>query len=115
MIKQYELMILLPANFSSDAVKTFISHVEKLVLAKKGTIDSSETLGKRALAYEIKKQREAYYVLFVISLDTSVAQAFERDIILTEDVLRHLMIIYEPKAALPTESAESVTVEETKE
>ncbi len=115
MVKQYELMTLLPANFTPEQVKTFITHIEKLVLAKKGVVDSSETLGKRTLAYEIKKQREAYYVLFTISMDTAVAQAFERDIILTEDVLRHLFIIYEPKAASAAESSESATVEEIKE
>ncbi len=115
MVKQYELMTLLPANFTPEQVKTFISHIEKLVSAKKGSVDSSETLGKRALAYEIKKQREAYYVLFTISLDASVAQAFERDVILTEDVLRHLFILYEPKTASPEIPAESGTVEEIKE
>lgn len=111
MVKQYELMILLPANFTQDQVKAFISQVEKLVVAKKGTIDSTETLGKRTLAYEIKKQREAYYVLFIISLEPSVAAAFERDIRLTDDVLRHLFITYEEKEAMP-EVAVSATLQE---
>lgn len=115
MVKQYELMTLLPANFTPEQVKSFISHIEKLVGTRKGVVDSSETLGKRTLAYEIKKQREAYYVLFLISMDTSVAQTFERDVILTDDVLRHLLIIYEPKEVTTGETTESATVEDIKE
>ena len=115
MVKQYELMVLLPSNFGQDQVKAFVTQIEKLVAARKGKIDSQEMLGKRNLAYEVKKQREAYYVLFVISLEASVAQAFERDVRLMEDVLRHLFILYEEKDVAFAAPMESGTVEEGKE
>jgi small subunit ribosomal protein S6 len=113
MVKLYELMVVLPGNIGQDQVKTFISAIEKLAAAKGGKVDSHEMLGKRTLAYEIKKQREGYYVLFVISLDASVAQAFEREVRLMDDVLRHLFILYEEKIATPS-MPESGTVEDGK-
>lgn len=115
MVKQYEMMVLLPAESTQDQVKAFIQTIEKLVVAKKGSVDSSELLGRRQLAYEIKKQREAYYVLFHISLDTAVTQVFERDVKLQDNVLRSLLIIYdEKKNASVSEQVSDTVVEEVK-
>lgn len=112
MVKQYEVMVLLPANSTPEQVKSFISQIEKLVSSKQGSVVSHEMLGKRNLAYEIKKQREAYYVLFVISVDTSAIQAIERSIRLMDGVMRHLVILYEEKTYPDQDQTSSATVEE---
>lgn len=108
-------MVLLPAASTSEQLKSFVAHVTKLVEARKGTIDSNESLGKRQLAYEIKKQREAFYLLFTVSLDASVAQSFERDIRLSESVLRSLFILKEEDAPEALESATLQTEEQKEE
>lgn len=115
MVKQYELMVLLPAESTQDQVKAFIQTIEKLVVAKKGSVNSSELLGKRQLAYQIKKQREAYYVLFRITLDTEFTQAFEREVKLLDIVLRSLLIIFdEKKSAQASEHVSDTVIEEVK-
>lgn len=93
MVKLYELMVLLPSSFNQDQIKASIQAIEKLATAKKGKVESSESLGKRQLAYQINKQTDAYYVVCTISLDTAVAQSFERDIRLLDNVLRSLFLV----------------------
>lgn len=93
MVKQYELVVLLPASLSQDEVKTFTKALEKQVKTRKGELLEDIPWGKKQLAYELKKQREAIFNLYTISLDTSMAQAFERDVRLMDNVLRSLFVI----------------------
>lgn len=109
MVKQYELMVLLPSNFTQEQMKTFVTQLTKSVETKKGKILSNESLGKRQLAYMIKKQTEAFYMLFTLEMDTSVAQSFERDLLLMDDVLRELFIIKpEEVAIVPAPKADTM-------
>ncbi len=114
MVKQYELMVLLPAGFSAEQMKTFVDSISKLIAKNEGKVLSNESLGKRSLAYQIKKQTEAFFVLFTLELDTAVVQAFEREVRLMEDVLRCLLLIIEPKKA-NSKKKRSVTIEEEKQ
>lgn len=99
MVKLYELMMLISGDSTPDQVKTAISAVEKLVKAKNGKVESHESLGKKPMAYMIKKQTDAIYLLFTISLDTSAAQGLERDIRLMDTVIRSLFLIKDVKKA----------------
>lgn len=113
MVKQYELMVLLPSNFTPEQMKSFVASVTKNIEGKKGKVLSFESLGKRQLAYLIKKQSEAFYGLFFLEMDGSVVQAFERDIRLMDDVLRSLLIIKEEKEV--SKPATIDVIEESKE
>ncbi len=112
MVKQYELMVLLPSEYTADQMKTFVGQITKLVEGKKGKIVSHESLGKRQLAYLISKQSEAFYVLFIIEMDTAVAQAFERDVRLMDDVMRELFVIHEEIADAQTVKTDTIEEKE---
>lgn len=115
MVRKYELMVLLSGQSTQEDVKSFVTHIEKLVAAKKGAVESTEMLGRRTLAFAVKKQKEGYYVLFRITIDGAVAQDFDRDIRLTESVLRHLFIVYDEKKQHALELAgEQIHVPEEK-
>ncbi len=108
MVKQYELMVLVPSNFSPEQLKATITQISKHVETRGGKVLNSESLGKRQLAYLIKKQNEAFYVLFDLELDTLVAQAFERDIRLMDDVLRELFIIKEKNEVIVATKTDTI-------
>ncbi|HSW90156.1 MAG TPA: 30S ribosomal protein S6 [Patescibacteria group bacterium] len=101
MVKQYELMMLISGGSTPEQVKTAVAAVEKLAKAKDGKVDSHESLGKKPMAYMIKKQTDAIYLLFTVSLDTLTAQSFERDIRLMDNVLRSLFLIKDIKKVAP--------------
>lgn len=95
MTKLYELTVLLPGSSTAEDVKAASAAITKLVTSKKGKVEKEESWGKKFLAYAIKKQTEAFYLYFEVSLEASEAQAFERDVRLMDNVLRSLVVISE--------------------
>ncbi len=57
-----------------------------------GTIASIEPWGKRKLAYPIKHQSEGIYSLIKFTTGASVIKKINADLIISEDVIRHLVI-----------------------
>lgn len=95
----YELTYLVPASLTADEIKQAITGVVEAISKYKGKILSSEDWGKRELSYGIKSQgkmqQEAIYTHLTIELDASVTQAFEKDIYLMPEVMRHLLVVAE--------------------
>jgi small subunit ribosomal protein S6 len=97
MTKTYELTVLVSPSFTLDEVKAVSTSITKLAVAKNGKVLKEENWGKKFLAYKLKKETEAVYLYFELSLDTSVAQAFEHEILLMDTVMRSLFVIKEGK------------------
>jgi small subunit ribosomal protein S6 len=57
-----------------------------------GTIDRTDTWGRRKLAYEIGHQKEGFYVLEVISGSGELMKEIDRRLKVTEGLLRHLIV-----------------------
>src|SRR5258708_3055496 len=95
MTKLYELTVLLPGSASAEDVKALGIAITKLAVAKKGKIEKEENWGKKFLAYAIKKQTEAFYLYFEVSLDAAEVTGFERDVRLMDSVIRSLLVIKE--------------------
>lgn len=98
MNKTYELMVLLHPDLEIDA-EAPISKVEGLVTAVGGKVLKRDNWGKKRLAYRIARQDFAIYVYFELSLDPENVSELERTILITEEVLRHLLVIHEENPA----------------
>jgi small subunit ribosomal protein S6 len=93
-MRPYELVVLLHPDLEIDADAP-ISKLEKLVETAGGKVTKRDNWGKRRLAYQVKKQDFAVYAYFELLLDPSKVPGFERNLILAEEVLRHLIVIKE--------------------
>jgi small subunit ribosomal protein S6 len=89
----YELVVLLHPDLEID-VETPIKKVENLVTAVGGQVIKRDNWGKRRLAYKIKKQDFAIYVYFEIKVDPSKVRELENTILITEEVLRHILVVH---------------------
>ncbi len=94
MQKTYELMVLLHPDLEID-VEAPISKVEGLVEAAGGRVTKRDNWGKKRLAYRIKKQDFAIYVYFEVALEPTQVIALETTILITEEVLRHILVLHE--------------------
>ena len=63
MMNKYESIIIINPNCTDEAIKALESKFTGLI-NENGKIESVEKIGKKRLAYEIKKNREGYYILF---------------------------------------------------
>jgi small subunit ribosomal protein S6 len=94
MQKTYELMVLLHPDLEIDA-EAPIAKVEGLVEAVGGKVIKRDNWGKKRLAYRIAKQDFAIYVYFELQLDPNQVRELENTILITEEVLRHILVVHE--------------------
>ena len=60
-MSKYELAVVVSAKLEDDARAEVIEKVKELISRFGGTVTDVDEWGKRRLAYEIQKMKEAYY------------------------------------------------------
>ena len=113
MTKLYELVVLLHPDLEIDA-ETPILRIEKLIEAVKGRVTKRDNWGKKRLAYKIAKHDFAVYVYFEVELETASVRELERTLLITEEVIRHILVVHEASSARPAAKTEDDNVQETK-
>ena len=101
MQKTYELIVLLHPDLEID-VETPIKKVESLVEAAGGRVLKQDNWGKKRLAYKIRRQEFAIYVYFEIAMDPDKVRDLERTILITEEVIRHIVVVHEVAPTRPS-------------
>lgn len=92
-MRNYELTFVVRADIPEDAVASTIEQIQNWVTADEGNeVLRVDQWGRRKLAYPINDQREGHYVLLEISLATASIAELERNLKLSDAVLRYLLI-----------------------
>ena len=100
MTKLYELVVLLHPDLEIDA-ETPIAKIEKLIEAVKGRVIKRDNWGKKRLAYKIAKHDFAVYVYMEAELETESVRELERTLLITEEVIRNILVVHEDAPARP--------------
>jgi small subunit ribosomal protein S6 len=90
-MRQYELMMIMPPT-TELTDKTATDLVEKIV-GDEAKVTSVTLLGKKQLAYPIKKQTEGVYVLSALEGEHMHVNELEKKVQLGAEVLRYLLIL----------------------
>ncbi len=102
-LKLYELTYLLPADFTDAQLSTANEVVAKLIAKYKGKVLETQDWGKKDLAYKIKHQGkfhpQAVYTHQVVKFPPDQVQAFERELLLNEQVMRQLLVVRDDQTA----------------
>ena len=96
-MKAYELMIMIDPTLDEDAVSALIERAQAIITAEGGVIDSVDDWGKRPLAYEINKLKEAYYALIEFHHHEHAIAEIERILRITDGIMRYLLVCREDK------------------
>jgi small subunit ribosomal protein S6 len=89
---KYELMYILSSAVSDNDVPQISSEVDRFITDEGGKILTQEMLGKKKLAYPIKKTRNGFYVLETLDLDGTKLQALDNKLRSMEPIIRYLVI-----------------------
>jgi small subunit ribosomal protein S6 len=73
-------------------VKEFIERFQKVIEGQSGTSVRVEEWGLRDLAYRIDKQGKGYYTLFQYQGTGQTVQELERNLKLTDGILRYMTV-----------------------
>ena len=88
----YECVILARQEVSAPQVETLIEEMSNVLVAGGGNVSKKEFWGLRNIAYRVKKNRKAHYVLLNVDSPSAAVKEMERQMSLNEDVLRFLTI-----------------------
>jgi len=88
----YEHVYLARQDLAPAQVESLTEAFTKIVSDFGGTVKTNEYWGLRNIAYRIKKNRKAHYVLLNIEGPAGAVQELERQVALNEDVIRYQTI-----------------------
>jgi small subunit ribosomal protein S6 len=98
-MRPYEVMVIFDPDAEETAVTAVLDRSVAVIEADGGTSGTLERWGKRALAYEIRKKREGYYVLLEYTAEPKASADLDRMLKLADEVIRHKIVRLPDKVA----------------
>ena len=90
-MNKYESVVIINPNVDEEGMKSLISKFETLINSD-GKLEKADELGKKKLAYEIKKNKEAFYVVFYFEANINLIAELERNYRITDEVIKFMTI-----------------------
>ena len=88
----YEHVFLARQDLSQAQVDALAATATEIVETNAGKVTKTETWGLKNLAYKIKRNRKAHFVLLNIEAPAGVVAELERQTAINEDVIRWLTV-----------------------
>ena len=97
-MRRYELMLVFRPDAPDDRIAAIIDRTTRQITADGGQIVKVAPWGRRRLAYPIDRHREGAYHIVVFEAPAPAIAELERGLLITEEVLRHLVVRQERPA-----------------
>jgi small subunit ribosomal protein S6 len=91
-MRKYELTYIIHPDIIGDEMSAVMEQVEGWVKAGDGAVQKISDWGRRRLAYPIDNQREGHYIHLEVDLEPAEIYEVERNLKLSEQILRHLLV-----------------------
>ena len=91
-MRDYELAFIVSPNIETEGVTEVVDKVSGYVGAVNGEVASVDVWGRRALAYAINNHREGTYALLNVKIPPASIVELERNLKLSEDVIRYMLV-----------------------
>jgi small subunit ribosomal protein S6 len=92
MQRTYEVMFIVRPDIQEEDLDKLIAGLEANITNGGGAIRSMEKLGRRKLAYMVKKFNDGNYVLLTIDADGSLVGEIERRLRVSEPVIKFISV-----------------------
>jgi small subunit ribosomal protein S6 len=90
-MRRYELMLVIRPDVPDDKSQAVIDRVTRQITAGGGQIVKVAPWGRRRLAYPIDRFREGSYHIVLFSAPGPLLVELEHSLLITEEVIRHLL------------------------
>ena len=97
-MRRYELMLVFSPEAPDERISAIIDRTTRQITADGGQIVKVAPWGRRRLAYAIDRHREGSYHIVVFEAPPPAIAELERALLITEEVLRHLVVRQERPA-----------------
>ena len=108
-MKKYEIVLILDPTLEDSEVDDKFESVLEILRSQGAEILEDQTLdwGKRKLAYPIKKKVTGIYRIYRFNSQTQSIAEIERRLRIDEQVLRSLIVLYDPDTERIAKPAET--------
>jgi len=105
-LRRYETIFILRPDLGESVQKEAIRRFESIVRASAGEVIETDEWGFRELAYHIKGERRGFYVRLDYGGNGATMNEIERNLKLSDSVLRYLSVLVDSDVEPPTIRAE---------
>jgi len=91
-MRKYEAMFIVRPDVSEDDVGKLITQMEGVVAGAGGKVEKVDRMGRRRLAYRVKKNREGTYVLFTLEGGSETVKELEHRLKVTDAVIKFMTV-----------------------
>jgi small subunit ribosomal protein S6 len=90
-MRRYELMLVIRPDVADDKSQALVDRTTRQIVAAGGQIVKVAPWGRRRLAYPIDRHREGSYQIILFEAPSAAILELEHTLLITEEVLRHLI------------------------
>ena len=91
-MRDYEVVFVIKATEPDEAIDALVDQMQEVAKQQGAEIVNVDKWGRRKLAYDIAKQREGFYVLFVLKAGGPAIAELERKFKMNDAVIRFLSV-----------------------
>ncbi len=91
-MKPYELVVIIHPDLDDEAINQAVDRIKEWIAKADGKVEKVDNWGKKRMSYAIQKQNEGIYFLLTITMPPDAITEFERNLIILEPVMRHLIV-----------------------
>ena len=91
-MNKYELALVVNAKAEDDVRTATVEKAKEYIARYGGVVTEVEDWGKKRLAYEVQKMKEAYYYFISFDAESTVPAEIESRVRIMDNVIRYLVV-----------------------
>ncbi len=95
MIRTYETVFITDPTLTDDEERSVVDAFSAIVTDGGGTFAANDRMGRRRLAYPIKKFEDGVYTRFLYDAESAVPKELDRRLRISDKVIRHMTVSME--------------------
>ena len=96
-MRTYEMLFLIRPNMEKEELSSQYKNIENIIIKHSGKVESIQEVGKRTLAYAIKKHKDGIYYLMNVNISPENIKGLESELKLSEPILRMVFMKLDEK------------------
>ncbi|MBF0988689.1 MAG: 30S ribosomal protein S6 [Clostridiales bacterium] len=89
-MNKYESVIIVNPNVDEEGIKALEKKFTDII--NDGKLEKIDNLGKRKLAYEVKKNNEGIYLVLTFEANADLIEELQRNYRITDEVIKFIVI-----------------------
>ena len=90
-MNKYESVVIINPTVEEENMKALISKFTEII-NKDGKVEKVDELGKKQLAYDVKKFNEGFYTVFYFEANPELITELERNYRITDEIIKFMTI-----------------------